>query len=179
MEIKIAINVKSNDEFYDVLKKLDGSPTKVTLPCTIKNGRWCININGQCKGSTETYKQLGFEIISYKQFLDAIEVNSDKIVLLLPKNNERSIIVKDNIEYKLDNYNGRFELDILNNNTSSYTSIGLKTKEDFIFYKPVLDVLNIEIKEEYIKYKIDSEIEYTEEEIKKFKKLGLKFKKID
>ena len=103
------------------------------------------------------------------------EVKNDKIKLLYRY--EYSVRNKDNtytIQTGLNDinsihisYKGRLKYEI--NWGEPYNT---KLKD----IQPLLDILNIEIIEEPIKYILDGNTECTEEQVKELEKLGLKFK---
>lgn len=102
------------------------------------------------------------------------EVKDDKIKLLLKDyeilHNNRTYVVRKSNEYN--------QIMILKDRYLEYEiRWGERYYTTFKNVKPILDVLNIEIVQEPVKYVIDSDTEYTEEQAIELEKLGLKFKR--
>jgi hypothetical protein len=112
------------------------------------------------------------------------EVKSNKVTLLLKNGYE---VKTEEYRYKLylkNHLNGCSELQVFykfgkDNEILSYIiSWDGKHYKKLKDVQPILDALNIEIIEEHPKFKIDSEKEYTKEEMEKLKELGLNFKEV-
>ena len=133
----------------------------------------------------KTTKNNGWERMQYTSIKDFEsnnvgwrfeEVKNNKIILLIPNEVNKTMrygnygLVKTSThnEYKLYVYNGNLVQYII-----TWGKFWNTTLEDV---KPILDALNIEIKEEEPKYEIDIEGEYSKDELKKLEELGLKFK---
>lgn len=106
------------------------------------------------------------------------KVKEDKIVLLNKYNFKKTI---GEVEYKILTY-GYTETEVVvqrNGIIQHVISWGERHKQTLEDVKPILDALNIEIKETPKTYKINVEGEYTEEELENLAKSGIKFKKVE
>jgi hypothetical protein len=121
----------------------------------------------------EDLKELNYTYIA--QFEEIFD-KPDKLKLLLK---DRYKATQGNMTYTvyvLGDYN---LIEVYKNNKLLHDiRWGIKYDTTLADAQPILDVLNIEIIEEPIKYKIDVEGEYSEEELELLKSAGIKFKKV-